>query len=276
MGAGGLNSGGFSLLRRQVSGARVFRSGPSAHCDSSSPPCFGGVLGPRDTPYGLAGSPVSQLCRLRRGVRSRGQAATVIAGDVKFVVAAESRLNLLASRQEFADALPAGEFARMFSKFRGGGAPGLVQGSAPIGGWRSAPFAARPQTRHCAAFRTRLSSTLRAATVFGTRARRRSASAPRRRRSGQPRHGTRGRAPSLPLPLPGHTARPFGTRSGGGGGTAVGAHRGPAFSASGAAPRSRPATPSPIMCNPSLGTWPLCPTRTSRRCALAPHAGSRP
>lgn len=58
-----------------------------------------GLANARMTPYGAVGSPVTQLRRLRRAVRSRREAATVLAGDVNFVDSAEDRPNLLTGRQ---------------------------------------------------------------------------------------------------------------------------------------------------------------------------------
>lgn len=69
------------------------------------------------TPHAQAGDPVRQLRRIRRWVRPRAHAATVIAGDVNFVDAAEGRLNVDIGRAEFADEVAASAFGHLFSEF---------------------------------------------------------------------------------------------------------------------------------------------------------------
>lgn len=68
--------------------------------------------------YGQAVDPVRQLRRVRRWVRSGALRATIVAGDVNFVGAAEGHLNVDAGRAEFTDEVTMAEFERLlFSKF---------------------------------------------------------------------------------------------------------------------------------------------------------------
>lgn len=69
------------------------------------------------TPYGAAGGPVRQLRRLRRWMRPRAEAATVMEGDANFVDVTEGPLNLDSGRQEFADEVVASAFSRLFGEF---------------------------------------------------------------------------------------------------------------------------------------------------------------
>lgn len=69
------------------------------------------------TPHAQAGDPVRQLRRVRRWVRPRARAATIIAGDVNFFDAAEGRLNVATGRPDFAEEAAATEFVRLFPEF---------------------------------------------------------------------------------------------------------------------------------------------------------------